>query len=144
MKALYKMQIDCGRSGSLEGVFIADTLDVKYLVDNKISIYFGEVLGKHSEVYGCVDKKEIKKITTDEIAIKVVEKHGLESGYNPFEYTLCEDETEDVPENGVCWTDCTVKEFIDFKRKGIVPKYYLEAYNEFVNSTNIDKDGQDH
>lgn len=45
MKALFKMDFDCGRMGNLEGVFIADTEDVEYLVNNKISVYFGEVLG---------------------------------------------------------------------------------------------------
>jgi len=28
MKALFKMDFDCGRMGNLEGVFIADTEDV--------------------------------------------------------------------------------------------------------------------
>lgn len=135
MKALYKMDFECGGNGSLQGLFIADTLDVKYLVDNKIGVYFGEVLGKHSEVYGWVAKKEIKKITTDEIAIKVVEKHGLENGYDPFEYTLCVEETEGVPENGIEWADCTVKEYIDFMRKGIVPNSYKEEYNKFIESS---------
>ena len=53
MKALFKMDFDCGRMGNLEGVFITDTEDVEYLVNNKISVYFGEVLGKHSEISGC-------------------------------------------------------------------------------------------
>ena len=55
MKALFKMDFDCGRMGNLEGVFIADTEDVEYLVNNKISVYFGfsnfakpeNVIGKH-------------------------------------------------------------------------------------------------
>lgn len=38
MKALFKMDFDCGRMGNLEGVFIADTEDVEYLVNNKISV----------------------------------------------------------------------------------------------------------
>ena len=51
MKALFKMDFDCGRMGNLEGVFIADTEDVEYLVNNKISVYFGEVLGKNTLKY---------------------------------------------------------------------------------------------
>ena len=82
MKALFKMDFDCGRMGNLEGVFIADTEDVEYLVNNKISVYFGEVLGKHSEISGCVAESEIKQITTDENVIKIVEEYGLNSGYN--------------------------------------------------------------
>lgn len=113
MKALFKMDFDCGRMGNLEGVFITDTEDVEYLVNNKISVYFGEVLGKHSEISGCVAESEIKQITTDENVIKIVEEYGLNSGYNPFEYTLCTSETEDIPDNGVDWDDCTVQEYID-------------------------------
>lgn len=86
------MDFDCGRMGNLEGVFIADTEDVEYLVNSKICVYFGEVLGKHSEISGCVAESEIKQITTDENVIKIVEEYGLNSGYNPFEYTLCTSE----------------------------------------------------
>ena len=136
MKALFKMNFDCGRNGNLEGVFISDTDDVKYLVKNNISVYFGEVLGKHSDVSGCVDKSEITMITTDENVISVVFEHGLESGYNPFDQTLCTHETESVPENGIEWSDCTVKDFIDFKRDGIIPKYYKDSYQEWNESNN--------
>jgi hypothetical protein len=114
MKALFKMDFDCGRMGNLEGVFIADTEDVEYLVNNKISVYFGEVFGKHSEISGCVAESEIKQITTDENVIKIVEEYGLNSGYNPFEYTLCTSETEDIPDNGVDWDDCTVQDVFIF------------------------------
>lgn len=134
MKALFKMDFDCGRMGNLEGVFIADTEDVEYLVNNKISVYFGEVLGKHSEISGCVAESEIKQITTDENVIKIVEEYGLNSGYNPFEYTLCTSETEDIPDNGVDWDDCTVQEYIDFMRKGIIPQYYEKDYKEWLSS----------
>ena len=136
MKALFKMNFDCGRNGNLEGVFIADTDDVKYLVENDISVYFGEVLGKHSDVSGCVDESEITMITTDENVISVVCEHGLESGYNPFDHTLCVSETNGVPDNGVEWSDCTVKGFIDFKRDGIIPEYYKDSYQEWKESNN--------
>lgn len=136
MKALFKMNFDCGRMGNLEGVFVADIEDVECLVNNKICVYFGEVLGKHSEIYGCVAESEIKQITADENVIKVVEEYGLDSGYNPFEYTLLTSEMEDVPENGVEWDDCTVKEYIDFIRSGIIPEFYKEAHEEWVKNNN--------
>ena len=132
MKALYKMNFDFGRMGNLEGIFVADTEDVKYLVDNKISVYFGEVLGKHSEISGPVTDGEIKQITTDEKVIKVVEEYGLENGYSPFDYNVCNSETEGIPDNGIEWSDCTVQEYIDFKRKGIIPEYYQEEYEEWL------------
>ena len=136
MKALFKMNFDCGRNGNLQGVFIADTEDVRYLVKNNISVYFGEVLGKHSDVSGCVDESEITMITTDENVISVVCEHELESGYNPFDHTLCVSETNGVPENGVEWSDCTVQDFIDFKRNGTIPEYYKDSYLEWEESNN--------
>lgn len=132
MKALYRLKFDCGRQGCLEGVFVADTEDVKFLVENQVSVYFGEVLGKHSEIYGPVEQKEIELITTEANVIEVVEKYGLSTGDNPFGYNLCADGMEDVPDNGVDWNDCTVQEYIDFMRKGIVPEYYKEDYENWL------------
>lgn len=139
MKALFKMNFDCGRMGNLEGVFVADTEDMKYLINNRVGVYFGEVLGKYSEITGRIDESEMKQITTDKNVINIVEKHGLESGYNPFDYTLCEGETDDVPDNGIEWGDCTVGEFIDFKRKGIIPEYYKESHNEWLKNQKENK-----
>lgn len=133
MKALCKLNFDCGRQGSLGGIFIADTEDVKFLIENKVSVYFGEVLGKHSEIYGPVEQHELEVITTESNVVEVVEKYGLSTGYNPFEYNLCADGMEDVPENGVDWNDCTVQEYIDFMRKEIVPEYYKEEYEKWLN-----------
>lgn len=132
MKALFKMNFDCGRNGNLEGLFIADTEDVEYLVNHEVSIYFGEVLGKHSDVSGRIGESEIKQVTADENVIKVVEEHSLGNGYNPFDEFLCTDETDGVPDNGIEWDDCTVQEYIDFQRKGIIPEYYKEKHAEWL------------
>lgn len=86
-EVLFKLDVDCGRSGSLEGVFISTQEKVDYLIKSKIKVYFGEVLGKHSEIYGSIEPKEIIKITDDENVIKIVSDYGLESGFNPFDYT---------------------------------------------------------
>lgn len=134
MKGLYKLNVDCGRQGCLEGVFIADSEDVEYLTSNSISVYFGEVLGKHSEISGILGKDDIKLITTEQNVVDVVEKYGLQNGYNPFEYNVCEYETENIPENGVEWGDCTIKEYIDFMRKGYVPLLYKESYEKWKNN----------
>ena len=88
MKALYKLNFDCGRNGSLEGIFTAEKEDVEVLVEKEIPIYFGEVLGKHSEVYGTVERDEIEFITDAEEVINIFEKYKLSSGYNPFDYSV--------------------------------------------------------
>lgn len=133
MKALYRLKFDCGRQGCLEGIFVADTEDVKFLVENKVIVYFREVLGKHSGIYGFVEQHELEVITTESNVVEIVEKYSLATGYNPFEYNLCTDGMEDVPENGVDWNDCTVQEYIDFMRKGIVPEYYKKEYENWLN-----------
>jgi len=86
-KAIYRLNFDCQRMGSLQGIFVALKEDVEILKFNAIQIYFGEVLGKHSEVYGPVDDGEIEMVTDDPTAVEIFEKYDLASGYNPFQYT---------------------------------------------------------
>ncbi|MEO6176969.1 MAG: hypothetical protein ABIP27_17580 [Flavobacterium circumlabens] len=107
-KGIYKLSVDCGRSGDLEGVFIATDVQVKALIDSKIEVYFGEILGKHSEVYGAIEKKEVKLLTQDINAIEVVEKYNLSNGVNPFDYGFINFEIK-----GVNIEDITVGEVID-------------------------------
>ena len=85
-EVLFKLDVDCGRSGSLEGVFISTQEKVDYLIKSKIKVYFGEVLGKHSEIYGSIEPKEIIRITDDENVIKIVSDFNLCSGFDPFNY----------------------------------------------------------
>ena len=134
MKGLYKMNLDFGRSGDLQGVFIADTEDIKYLTNNKISVYFGEVLGKHSEISCCINGNDLKLVTTDKNVINIVRECELETGYNPLAYNICDYETDGIPENGIEWGDCTVQEYIDFMRKGIVPQFYKKDYENWLNN----------
>jgi hypothetical protein len=84
MKAVYKMIFDAGRMGSLSGTFVAEKEHVELLVNDGIRVYFGEKLGKHSEIAGPVDEDEIKMLTDDPEVVLTVERYELESGYNPF------------------------------------------------------------
>ncbi len=109
MKAVYKMHIDCGRMGELEGVFVAGKKQVEKLLSSGVEVYFGEVLGKHSEIYGGIEDKEIKMVSDDQNVVDVIEKHGLQSGYNPFEYTSVNFDHESIGLD----EDCSVGEIID-------------------------------
>lgn len=80
------MDFDCGRMGSLQGVFIEDERKIDYLIGSETEIYFGEVLGKHSEIYGALESKDIKKVTNDPTVIDLFKKHDLSSGFNPIDY----------------------------------------------------------
>lgn len=86
MKAIYKFSFDCGRQGSLNGVFVARKDYVKCLTSHKIEVYFGEVLGKHSEIFGIIKEEDIIFISDSKDAIKIVEDLNLSTGFNPFEY----------------------------------------------------------
>jgi hypothetical protein len=107
-KAIYRFSADCGRNGDLEGVFIATKEQVAKLISSKIEVYFGEVLGKHSEICGAIEKKDIKLLTDDIKAVEIVEKYNLTNGYNPFDYTSINFEME-----GVDLDDMTVRQIID-------------------------------
>ena len=88
MKKLYEFQLDCGRMGELSGLFIAETFDIKNLIGE--TIYFGEVLGKHSEII-CDEFDEVNVIVKSEdqeLITKLynVFKSNSISGYNPLDY----------------------------------------------------------
>lgn len=87
------MSIDCGRQGYLDGIFISDTDAMDDLISSGKEVYFGEVLGKHSEVYGAIEEKDITLVTTETKVIEIFEEYDLSSGFNPFDY-IDEDEEE--------------------------------------------------
>jgi len=92
-KGIYRLCFSAGRSGHLHGIFIATKTAVDDLVKSENVIHFGEVLGKHSEVYGPIDKGEITLVTNDKTAVDAFSKFKMETGYNPFNY-LHQDEDE--------------------------------------------------
>ena len=100
-EALYKFYWDCGRNGCVEGVFIADKKDVEEATGRRV--YFGEILGKHSEVQGTIDEGDIKMITDDKKVIEIIREHlGGGIGYDPFEYICCEHGVPDYDECPEC------------------------------------------
>jgi hypothetical protein len=85
MKALYKIDLHLHYANAT-GLFIEDKEKVEWLLETKPEIYFGEISGKHSEVFGALDKDDIQMITDDPDDLKVVERLHLEHGINPFWY----------------------------------------------------------
>ena len=108
-KAVYKLSVSCGRQGDLNGVFIAEKSHVKKLIEAKIQVYFGEVLGKHSEIYGAIEEDEIIFVSDNPEVIKVIEENVLESGYNPFEYTAINFEHEGIEDGEWVISDLVTK-----------------------------------
>ena len=87
MKVLAKFYWNCGRSGDIDGIFIADKETVEDAYGKHI--YLGEVLGTHSEVYGDIDQGDIKIVSEDQIVIEIllnIFPDGCIGGFNPLEY----------------------------------------------------------
>ena len=71
---------DCGRQGEVEGLFKATKEEVESAIGKQV--YFGEILGKHSEVYGTLEQGEITLESDDTLVVL----NAIENGYNPLEY----------------------------------------------------------
>lgn len=93
MKGIYSFYCDCGRSGSLEGVFVADSEDVAKIVGK--DIYFGEVLGKHSDIQVRIDEGDIVLKSDDLKFVEMFEGVELSTGYSPFDYYEFEEDCEE-------------------------------------------------
>lgn len=84
MKKLYRYTMSCGRSGTVRGLFVANESEVTGALGKEV--YFGEILGKHSEVSGTLLERDLKVLTDDPEFIRQFEKFECESGYNPLDY----------------------------------------------------------
>jgi hypothetical protein len=92
---LVKFSVGYGRAGKLEGLFITTPEDLAKVC--KTTIYFGEVLGKHSEVEMDFEMGDFKLLSTNEFYIRTLQRkfdtnsHTL-MGYNPVEYLRDQEE----------------------------------------------------
>lgn len=96
MNKLYKFEVDYGRHGDLSGLFISSDEELNLL--NDTTIFFGEVLGKHSEVW--IDDFQWQDYCTvvseDQDKINwLIELLGYSiSGYNPEDYFYIDEKSE--------------------------------------------------
>ena len=98
MLKLYRFCWPQRRGGDVEGLFVEDS-DV---VENAIGsdVYFGEICGKHSDVYGTLDEEDLTVVSEDQEKINwLVDILGRSiSGYNPFDYIEDQDELDEEEE----------------------------------------------
>lgn len=85
-KAVYKFYWYGRRGYTVDGLFVEHKEYVDQLIGQ--DVYFGEIRGKHSEVYGILDKEDIEMLTDDESIVKFFEDNKVHSGHNPVEYIL--------------------------------------------------------
>ena len=81
---LYRFFVDCGRMGHLEGLFIAHPKELEEAYGH--TLYFGEVLGKHSEVIVDFDEEDIELVSKDVSKVKWLQDllGDTVSGFNPI------------------------------------------------------------
>lgn len=92
-RGLYRFRFDCGRMGHLDGLFTATADEVKSAIGREL--YFGEVLGKHSEIYGTLDEGEVTLVTDDEAFVSKFDEYQCASGFNPLDYFREDEESEE-------------------------------------------------
>jgi hypothetical protein len=90
MIGIYKFDWSCGRMGDLEGVFLADSAAIENAIGKQA--YFGEVLGKHSEIYGPIRETDVRLISDSPSDVAVFSRLKLDSGFNPLDYIDDEEE----------------------------------------------------
>lgn len=100
MLKLYSFHWDCGRSGDLDGLFVAEEDQVESAIGKRL--YFGEVLGKHSDVEGILEASDLEEVSNEQDKIIwLVDLLGTSiSGFNPLEY-LAEEEDEDEEDDSL-------------------------------------------
>lgn len=83
-EVVWRFEWDMGRNGTVESEFVATRKEIEEILGQRV--YFGEILGKHSEVYGTLEASEFKMISDDvAFAQKFKELIGT-TGYCPFDY----------------------------------------------------------
>ena len=84
MLGLYKYSEHFGSQGMLEGLFFATAQDMQSMMNKEI--YFGEVLGKHSEVETIIKKDSVTLITDDAEEVQRLQKLGIQVGIDLTDY----------------------------------------------------------
>lgn len=86
MKKLYSFELDYGRSGYLEGLFIAEEKEIAEIIGQNIQ--FGEVLGKHSWVEDEMTEDMFEVIDLPPEVVSILEEKvgSTVSGYNPLDF----------------------------------------------------------
>jgi len=92
MKKLYQWNVDFGRMGSLDSVFIVDDAFVNKVLDMGLCVSFGEILGKHSDIYCDMKPEQFEVLSENQDVITELEKIFAKSthGYEFYSAELSE------------------------------------------------------
>lgn len=98
-KLLVQFYWDCGRMGDIDGLFVTTQEELSSWYNRYI--YFGEVLGKHSDIYGTIEPEDFTVKSDDQDVIAKIEELLGEhlSGFYPGDYISdTDDESEEEEE----------------------------------------------
>ena len=56
------------------------------LITSGKEVYFGEVLGKHSEISGPIEASDVEMLSDSSDHVALFEELKAEVGFNPFDY----------------------------------------------------------
>lgn len=86
MKRCYKIEEDY-YYGDILGIFICDDKYIKFMLDHKMTLRLGEVLGKYSDiVFVCEAKSDFKIVSSKKTELEVLKK--AEIGFNPLQCSI--------------------------------------------------------
>lgn len=77
---LYKLKFDCRSNGCVNGLFKATATEIEEAMGK--NVVFGEVLGKHSYIFGTLEKCDIELISDDPYIVSNTDEYG----FNPLHY----------------------------------------------------------
>jgi hypothetical protein len=95
-QGVYKFYEDCGRMGSLYGVFIATDEEIAASIGRRVR--FGEVLGKHSNIVVDLTADNFTLATDDEEFVRLFGELGLRTGHDPLGVLADQDADEKARE----------------------------------------------
>lgn len=78
-----------------------------------VTVYFGEIAGKHSDIYGEVEENEIKISDDSQAVLSFLNKHPSRHDYNHSFLYIISDYASDGGYDDEHWTEDLIKEFSD-------------------------------
>jgi len=88
-KKLWKFQWDVPRMGTVDSTFVATQSEIDEAMGSRV--YFGEILGKHSEIYGTLDPEDLEVLSEDQDEIAIFERTVGGTGHCPLDYIEIEE-----------------------------------------------------
>lgn len=93
-RSIWRFWAGFGRMGHLDAVFTATDREIENAIGE--TVYFGEVLGKHSEIFVTLEEKHFTKISSSYASF--FEALKLKTGHNPLDYLRdLDEEWDDEP-----------------------------------------------